>query len=228
MPNELLKMENITKSFSSPTGGERLEILKGINLTLSSEESIAITGKSGSGKSTLLSVAALLTTATSGKIYYLGKEVSFFSDSALSTLRNTHMGFVFQSSMLLEDFTALENVAMPLLIRGEKKKDAYEKARYYLSLVSMENRADFRPSILSGGERQRTAIARALSSSPSVVFADEPTGSLDEETGLTVEKVLFKAVKREKKGLVLVTHNSSFASKADKLFSLQGGVLYEK
>ncbi len=228
MPNELLRMENITKSFPSPTGGERLEILKGINLTLSSEESIAITGKSGSGKSTLLSVAALLSSATSGKIYYLGREVSSFSDSALSTLRNTHMGFVFQSSMLLEDFTALENVAMPLLIRGEKKKDAYEKARYYLSLVSMENRADFRPSILSGGERQRTAIARALSSSPSVVFADEPTGSLDEETGLTVEKVLFKAVKREKKGLVLVTHNSSFASKADKLFSLQGGVLYEK
>ncbi len=228
MPNELLRMENITKSFPSPTGGERLEILKGINLTLNSEESIAITGKSGSGKSTLLSVAALLTTATSGKIYYLGREVSSFSDSALSTLRNTHMGFVFQSSMLLEDFTALENVAMPLLIRGEKKKDAYEKARYYLSLVSMENRADFRPNILSGGERQRTAIARALSSSPSVVFADEPTGSLDEETGLTVEKVLFKAVKREKKGLVLVTHNSSFASKADKLFSLQGGVLYEK
>ncbi len=228
MPNELLRMENITKSFPSPTGGERLEILKGINLTLNSEESIAITGKSGSGKSTLLSVAALLTTATSGKIYYLGKEVSSFSDSALSSLRNTHMGFVFQSSMLLEDFTALENVAMPLLIRGEKKKDAYEKAEYYLSLVSMENRTDFRPSILSGGERQRTAIARALSSSPSVVFADEPTGSLDEETGLTVEKVLFKAVKREKKGLVLVTHNSSFASKADKLFSLQGGVLYEK
>ncbi len=202
--------------------------MKGINLLLSSEESIAITGKSGSGKSTLLSVAALLSSATSGKIYYLGREVSSFSDSALSTLRNTHMGFVFQSSMLLEDFTALENVAMPLLIRGEKKKDAYEKARYYLSLVSMENRADFRPNILSGGERQRTAIARALSSSPSVVFADEPTGSLDEETGLTVEKVLFKAVKREKKGLVLVTHNSSFASKADKLFSLQGGVLYEK
>ncbi len=228
MPSELLRMENITKSFPSPTGGERLEILKGINLTLNSEESIAITGKSGSGKSTLLSVAALLATATSGKIYYLGKEVSSFSDSALSSLRNTHMGFVFQSSMLLEDFTALENVAMPLLIRGEKKKDAYEKAEYYLSLVSMENRTDFRPSILSGGERQRTAIARALSSSPSVVFADEPTGSLDEETGLTVEKVLFKAVKREKKGLVLVTHNSSFASKADKLFSLQGGVLYEK
>lgn len=228
MPNELLRMENITKSFPSPTGGERLEILKGINLTLNSEESIAITGKSGSGKSTLLSVAALLTTATSGKIYYLGKEVSSFSDSALSSLRNTHMGFVFQSSMLLEDFTALENVAMPLLIRGGKKKDAYEKAEYFLSLVSMENRADFRPNILSGGERQRTAIARALSSSPSVVFADEPTGSLDEETGLTVEKVLFKAVKREKKGLVLVTHNSSFASKADKLFSLQGGVLYEK
>lgn len=228
MPNELLRMENITKSFPSPSGGGSLEILKGINLTLNSEESVAITGKSGSGKSTLLSVAALLTAASSGKIYYLEKEVASFTDSALSALRNTHMGFVFQSAMLLEDFTALENVAMPLLIRGEKKKFAYEKALYYLSLVAMENRADFTPGILSGGERQRTAIARALSSSPSVVFADEPTGSLDEETSLSVEKVLFKAVKREKKGLVLVTHNPTFASKADKLYSLQGGVLYEK
>ncbi len=228
MRDELLRLENITKSFSSPTGGESLEILKGINLTLSREEVVAITGKSGSGKSTLLSVAALLTKATSGKIYYMQNEVSSFCDSTLSTLRNKYMGFVFQSSMLLEDFTALENVAMPLLVRGVKKSEAYERAHYYLSLLSVENRAHYRPSILSGGERQRTAIARALSSSPSVVFADEPTGSLDEETAGVIEKVLFKAVKKEKKGLVLVTHNLSFASKADRLYSLQGGVLYEK
>ncbi len=228
MADELLRLENITKSFPSPGGGERLEILKGINLTLHSEESIAITGRSGSGKSTLLSVAALLTGETSGKIYYMEKGVSSFSDSALSSLRNKYMGFVFQSSMLLEDFTALENVAMPLLIRGEKKAEAFEKAEYYLSLVSMENRATFRPSILSGGERQRVAIARSLSSSPSVVFADEPTGSLDEETADGIEKVLFTAVKKEKKGLLLVTHNLSFASRADRLYSLEGGVLYEK
>lgn len=225
--DELLKMENITKSFPTPKGDE-LSILKDISLTLHGGESISITGKSGSGKSTLLSIAALLSLPTSGKVYYGGTEVSSFSDDELSALRNRHMGFVFQNSMLLEDFTALENVAMPLLIRGEKKKDAMEKAMYYLSLVSMTDRADYRPSLLSGGEKQRTAIARALSPGEGVVFADEPTGSLDEETASITEDILLDAVRREKRGLLLVTHNLSFAERTDRACILQNGVLYEK
>ena len=227
MQNELLKLENITKSFPTPDGGE-LHILRDINLTLHDGESIAITGRSGSGKSTLLSIAALLSLPTGGRIYYSGKEVSSFSDRTLSQLRNRKMGFVFQNSMLLEDFTALENVAMPLLIRGEKKKDAYEKARYFLSLVGMSERENYRPTVLSGGERQRTAIARALSPESSVIFADEPTGSLDEETSSSIETLLLETVRREKRGLVLVTHNNAFAEKADSTYILQNGVLYEK
>lgn len=225
--DELMKLENITKSFPLPKGGE-LAILNGISLVLHSGESISITGRSGSGKSTLLSIAALLSRPTSGRVLYMGKEVSSFDDSSLSLLRNRNMGFVFQNSMLLEDFTALENTAMPLLIRGEKRKNAFEKAFYYLSLVKMEDRADHRPSALSGGERQRTAIARALSPGASIVFADEPTGSLDEETGLVTEELLLDAVKKEKRGLLLVTHNLSFAEKTDRMYTLQGGVLYEK
>ena len=227
MQNELLRLENVTKSFPTPDGGE-LHILKDISITLHDGESIAITGRSGSGKSTLLSIAALLSLPTDGRIYYSGKEVSSFSDRALSELRNRKMGFVFQNSMLLEDFTALENVAMPLLVRGVKRRDAYEKASYFLSLVGMSARADYRPSVLSGGERQRTAIARALSPESSVIFADEPTGSLDEETGNVVENLLFATVRREKRGLVLVTHNTSFADRADRTYILQNGVLYEK
>ncbi len=226
--SELLRMENITKSFPSANGGERLEILKDINLTLHGCESISITGRSGSGKSTLLSIAALLSLPTSGNIYYSGSPVEEFSDSSLSSLRNKYMGFIFQNSMLLEDFTARENVAMPLLIRGVKKKEAFQKADYYLSLVDMTSRLFFLPSVLSGGERQRVAIARALSPECSIIFADEPTGSLDEETSLVIENLLYDVVKREKRGLIVVTHNTSFASRADRKYTLMGGVLYEK
>ncbi len=228
MPNELLRMKKISKSFPSPGGGETLSILKDINLTLHDGESIAITGRSGCGKSTLLFIAALLSLPTGGKIFYSGEEVSQFSEKELAGMRNRYMGFVFQNSMLLEDFTAVENIAMPLLIRGEKRKSAFEKAEYYLELVSMEDRKNYRPSILSGGERQRVAIARALSSSPCIVFADEPTGNLDEKTSNVVESLLFDAVNKEKKGLLLVTHNNLFASRADKVYTLIGGILYEK
>lgn len=227
MSIELLKLDNITKSYETPDG-RKLEILKGVNLTLSDKESIAIMGQSGSGKTTLLNIAALLLKPTSGHIYYTGEEVKASKDKDLSILRNKYMGFVFQSSMLLEDFTILENVAMPLLIRGEKKKDALEAAEHYLELVNLGDRRDYRPSLLSGGERQRVSIARALSASPSLVFADEPTGNLDEETSSRVEDLLFESVRKENKGMVVVTHNPSFAAKADKTYILKNGVLYEK
>ena len=138
------------------------------------------------------------------------------------------MGFVFQNSMLLEDFSALENVAMPLMIKGEKKKIAFEKAQEYLKLVGIEERKNHRPIKLSGGERQRTSIARALITEPSVIFADEPTGSLDEKTSRVIEELLIDSVKKTKRGLILVTHNPLFASRADKVFVLSNGVLNEK
>ena len=227
MENELLKMENVSKSYLEDGGGDLL-ILRDINLTLKKGEVVAITGKSGCGKSTLLSVAALLSRRDNGKIYYSGLDVDQIPPKDLSALRNRKMGFVFQSSMLLEDFSALENVAMPLLIRGVGRKEAYSKAKDYLALVDIFDRMDHRPSRLSGGEKQRVAIARALIGEAEVVFADEPTGNLDEKNARIIEELLISTVKKAGRGLLLVTHNPFFASKADRTCVLSEGVLHEE
>ena len=228
MSNELLRVENLSKSYPSEEKGGKLVILEDINLLLKQGETIAITGKSGCGKSTLLSLLALLSPKDGGKIYYEGMDTAQIKDRDRARLRNEKMGFVFQNSMLLEDFSALENVAMPLMIKGEKKKIALEKAQEYLKMVGIEERKNHRPIKLSGGERQRTAIARALITEPSVVFADEPTGSLDEKTSRIIEELLIESVKKTNRGLILVTHNPVFASKAHKVFVLSNGVLNEK
>ena len=228
MSNELLRVENLSKSYPSEEKGGKLVILEDINLMLKQGETIAITGKSGCGKSTLLSLLALLSPKDGGKIYYEGMDADQIKDRDRARLRNEKMGFVFQNSMLLEDFSALENVAMPLMIKGEKKKIALEKAQEYLKMVGIEERKNHRPIKLSGGERQRTAIARALITEPSVVFADEPTGSLDEKTSRIIEELLIESVRKTNRGLILVTHNPVFASKAHKVFVLSNGVLNEK
>ena len=228
MSNELLRVENLSKSYPSEEKGGKLVILEDINLLLKQGETIAITGKSGCGKSTLLSLLALLSPKDGGKIYYEGMDTDQIKDRDRARLRNEKMGFVFQNSMLLEDFSALENVAMPLMIKGEKKKIALEKAQEYWKMVGIEERKNHRPIKLSGGERQRTAIARALITEPSVVFADEPTGSLDEKTSRIIEELLIESVRKTNRGLILVTHNPVFASKAHKVFVLSNGVLNEK
>ena len=228
MSNELLRVENLSKSYPSEEKGGKLVILEDINLMLKQGETIAITGKSGCGKSTLLSLLALLSPKDGGKIYYEGMDTDQIKDRDRARLRNEKMGFVFQNSMLLEDFSALENVAMPLMIKGEKKKIALEKAQEYLMMVGIEERKNHRPIKLSGGERQRTAIARALITEPSVVCADEPTGSLDEKTSRIIEELLIESVRKTNRGLILVTHNPVFASKAHKVFVLSNGVLNEK
>ena len=228
MSNELLRVENLSKSYPSEEKGGKLVILEDINLLLKQGETIAITGKSGCGKSTLLSLLALLSPKDGGKIYYEGMDTDLIKDRDRARLRNEKMGFVFQNSMLLEDFSALENVAMPLMIKGEKKKIALEKAQEYLKMVGIEERKNHRPIKLSGGERQRTAIARALITEPSVVFADEPTGSLDEKTSRIIEELLIESVRKTNRGLILVTHNPVFASKAHKAFVLSNGVLNEE
>lgn len=225
MSDELLRLENIRKSFQTPDKKGELTILDGVDLSLGRGEVISIVGQSGSGKSTLLSVSALLTDISSGRILYDGKDVSLLSERELSEIRARRMGFVFQSSLLLEDFSALENIAMPLMIQGKKRKDALEEARAFLSLVLLDDRADHRPKALSGGERQRVAIARALVTSPDIIFADEPTGSLDEKNAEMVEQMLLSTVKEKGKGMILVTHNPDFAAKADKVYTLKGGNL---
>lgn len=225
MSDDLLRLEDIRKSFPSPDGKGEVRILEGVDLSLKKGEVISIVGQSGSGKSTLLSVAALLTDINEGKIFYSGKDVASLSEKEIALLRSKTMGFVFQSSLLLEDFSALENIAMPLMIQGMKKKDAMDKANEFLALVGLEDRSGHRPKALSGGERQRIAIARALSTSPDIIFADEPTGSLDEKNAEVVENMLLDSVRMKGSGLILVTHNTEFAAKADRIYTLKGGKL---
>ncbi len=223
--SELLVLENVRKAFRSPDGTE-LKILDGIDLTLKEGEIISIVGKSGSGKSTLLSVAALLASKDSGRILYSGKDTEMLTKKEVETLRSYSMGFVFQQSLLLEDFSALENVAMPLLIQRRNKAESFRKAAALLDEVGLSERKNYRPALLSGGERQRVAIARAIVASPEVIFADEPTGSLDEKNASEIEALMFSAIRKEGRGMVLVTHNSDFASKADSVYRLSDGRLH--
>ena len=222
--NDVLRLENVRKSFPSPAGGS-LEILSGVDLAVREGEIVAIEGRSGSGKSTLLYVAALLSPYDSGKVELLGRNASDTGRDEQLAMRRTSIGFVFQSSLLLSDFTALENAAMPLLIQGRSRSEAYDKALSMLSLLGLSERKDHRPDRLSGGERQRVAIARALAISPRIIFADEPTGSLDEKSADIVEDMLLDAARNTGAALVYVTHNSSFASRADRTLLLSEGRL---
>ena len=223
MKDEVLRLEAVYKSYDVPDG--KLHILNGTDLSVGKGEIISIRGRSGSGKSTLLSVAALLLSADSGRILYSGKDTAALSGKEIEELRLRKMGFVFQAATLLDDFSAEENAAMPLLIAGERKKDAIRRADELLEALSVSDRKDHRPAELSGGERQRVAIARALALSPDIIFADEPTGSLDEKTALDVESLMLESVRLSGSSLVYVTHNSDFAMKADRALVLKEGVL---
>lgn len=223
MANEILRLEDISKSYSTSQGP--LNILEGLNLTVSEGEICAIVGQSGSGKSTLLATAALLLKKDSGKIYYNSNDTDGMDAKQIEKLRRSSMGFVFQSSLLLEDFSALENIALPLMIQGKREKEAMEEAKYYLELVDLYERKEHRPDKLSGGERQRIAIARALAPKPDIIFADEPTGALDEMSADKVSGILFDVIKKEKRGMLLVTHNNALAAQADKVYVLKGGKL---
>lgn len=224
--NELLRLEGITKSYRMPDGSS-LDILSGIDLSLREGEVVSIAGRSGSGKSTLLSIAALLLAPDEGRILYEGRDVSGLSAKEMQRLRSRSVGFVFQSSLLLEDFTVLENAAMPLLIQGMKPREAYSEAERLLDKVGLLDRRDYRPRLLSGGERQRAAIARALAPSPLVIFADEPTGSLDERTAASIEALMLDTVRSEGRCMLMVTHNRDFAAKADRMLTLSEGRLLD-
>lgn len=224
MIKEVLKLENITKCFDTADG--QLEILKDINLSVYSSQSVSIVGKSGSGKSTLLSISALIDKPSSGAVYFRDKNCSSLKDSELSKLRASAMGFVFQNSLLLEDFSALENVMFPLLNIGFSKKDAEARAKDILASLGLEKRFNHRPKALSGGEKQRTAIARALVTEPDVIFADEPTGALDEESAAMIENLLLRKCVDNKSALVLVTHNPDFASHCETRYVLEHKGLY--
>lgn len=218
---EVLTLEQVSKSFPATLrGGEPIQILEGVSLTLNRATSIAITGRSGSGKSTLLQVSAGLLSADSGSIRFEGKEIPKLDDEHLSRLRSRSMGFIFQSSLLLDDFTALENVQISAMIAGYSERDASRKALEMLELVGMQDRLGHTSDQLSGGERQRVAIARALVNEPSLIFADEPTGSLDERNAALVEDLLFSLVSEREVALMLITHNLAFASRCNTVYQL--------
>lgn len=220
--SNILEITDLSKSFPLPSK-KKLEILSDLNLCVESGISASIVGKSGCGKSTLLQIAASLLKPSSGSIKIDGKEISKMNEKELCNLRCNKMGFIFQNSLLLEDFNAIENIEMPLLINGENKKKAEIRALELIELVGLIDRKNHRVDQLSGGEKQRIAIARSLANSPSIIFADEPTGSLDEKNASFIEDLLLSLVKRENTTLILVTHNNNFADKCDKKFVLTFG-----
>lgn len=225
-PIELIDVKKRFKAVgNSSDKSEDIEILKGVNLSLQEGVSTAIVGKSGSGKSTLLNITGLLDTSSEGKVMIDGQDVSDKKDAFLSNLRNRFFGFIFQANLLLEDFSALENVMMTSLIAGTDAKTAKEKASSLLKDVGLEKRLFNLPSQLSGGEKQRVAICRALMNNPRFILADEPTGSLDESNAKQVEDLLLDLCERNGTGLLLVTHNRDFALRCNNLYELSGGVV---
>ncbi len=224
--NKILEISELSKSFPLPSK-KKLEILSDLNFSVEKGLSVSIVGKSGCGKSTLLQIAASLLKPTSGSVKIEGVEIFKMSEKELCNLRNNKLGFIFQNSLLLEDFTALENIMMPLLINKISKNKAEKRAKELIDLVGLKDRSQHKVQQLSGGEKQRIAIARALSTSPSIIFADEPTGSLDEKNAQFIEDLLLSLVKKEETTLILVTHNNNFADKCDKKYVLTFGKIEE-
>ena len=205
--------------------GREVQVLRGVELDVEQGEKLAIVGKSGVGKSTLLHVLGTLDKPTSGSVRYWGEDVFSLPDSRIATFRNRKLGFIFQFHHLLPEFTALENVMIPSLIANRNVKEAHGRAESLLDKVGLSHRMTHRPGELSGGEQQRVAIARALVMEPNVVFADEPTGNLDERTSDGVHDLLFRLNEEMGLTLVVVTHSLSLAQRMDRQYVIRDGAL---
>ncbi|MGB0720257.1 MAG: ABC transporter ATP-binding protein, partial [Bdellovibrionales bacterium] len=210
----LLKCEGLRKTFSQ--GGRDLTIFQGLDLKVEAGELVALVGQSGSGKTTLLQIAGLLDKPSEGRIIINGAAVQGLNDAARTKLRLTSIGFVYQFHHLLPEFTAQENVAMPLIIAGQSRNDAMDKASVVLHQLGLGKRLDHRPARLSGGEQQRVAIARALANDPKLLLADEPTGNLDPETSAEVFDMLLDQVRERELGALIATHNHALADSMDR------------
>jgi lipoprotein-releasing system ATP-binding protein len=219
----LLEARALRKSF--PAGDKNLQVLTDVNLELRAGEMVAIVAPSGAGKSTLLHLLGALDTPTSGKVYFSNKAIETNQDAALAEFRNRAVGFLWQRHQLLPDFTAAENVAMPLLARGEPQQEALGKAHKWLAEVGLKDRAAHRAGELSGGEQQRVAIARALVTGPRVLLADEPTGDLDEQNAWAVFELLERLHRTHRLASLIATHNLALAARCDRIVGLEHGVL---
>jgi lipoprotein-releasing system ATP-binding protein len=218
-----LEARELRRSF--PEGNRELVVLDGANLTVAAGERLAIIGESGSGKTTLLQLLGGLDNPTSGTVLVAGRDLAGLSDNERGLLRNQALGFVYQFHHLLPEFSALENVAMPLLLRRTSVAEATARASELLARVGLADRATHRPGELSGGERQRAAVARALVTAPAVVLADEPTGNLDHRTGERVFELMLELNRESGSSLVVVTHDLSLARRMDRILELKDGRL---
>ena len=226
MNTALLSCQNVSKFYQE--GTQQTEVLKQVSFSMQPSELIAIVGSSGSGKSTLLHTLGGLDQPSSGEVFIKGQSLQQMSPNALAKLRNQYLGFVYQFHHLMADFTALENVMMPMLIGQQKKTEAQERAEQILSAVGLQHRISHRPSALSGGERQRVAIARALVNNPALVLADEPTGNLDHKTTESIFELIQQLNQEKQIAFLLVTHDLNLAEKLNRRLIMQDGVLREE
>ncbi|MFC4220640.1 ABC transporter ATP-binding protein [Flagellimonas marina] len=221
--SKILKVQNLHKTYRS--GEHDLNVLNDVSFEVERGETFAIVGPSGSGKTTLLGLCAGLDISNEGNIWLCGENLAELDEDGRARLRNENIGFVFQDFQLLPTLTALENVIVPLELQGIKKAAVH--GRELLAKVGLEDRDSHYPSQLSGGEQQRVALARAFANKPSILFADEPTGNLDDETGAKIEKLLFELNKEQGTALVIVTHDLELAQKTDKSIRLRSGKIEE-
>lgn len=221
----VLQLDKIERIYGK--GPTALPVLRGIDLSVHAGEVVALVGPSGSGKSTLLHIAGLLDTPTRGHIFVQGQDATRLGDNGRTRLRQRTMGFVYQSHLLLPDFSALENVMLPQLIAGTSFSSARTRALELLEQVGLKNRAGHRPGALSGGEQQRVAIARALANRPALLLADEPTGNLDPQTAAKAFTLLMTLVRQTGLSALIATHNPELAAQMDRRVSVQDGLLVE-
>ncbi|GBU07709.1 lipoprotein-releasing system ATP-binding protein [Bacteroidales bacterium] len=215
----MIRVEGITKRFGD------LEVLKGIDLSINKGEIVSIVGSSGAGKTTLLQIMGTLDRSERGGVYYDGVDVNKFNDKALAAFRNKNIGFVFQFHQLLPEFNALENVMIPALIGNVKKQEAEKRAKEILAFLGLSSRLTHKPAALSGGEKQRLAVARALINNPSVIFADEPSGSLDTQNKEELHQLFFQLRERLNQTFVIVTHDETLAQLTDRTIHMKDGMI---